>query len=817
MLVCLAGEVVERPLVRLANGPILQIKTPAIKIERDGRIEIVIFLRLVLDDAVVPFCNPVVEPAKCFDRLANRHVLDAEMAQPRKAGRDVQRDVVVAAAARHPRPAAVGVLRAGKLLKQPLGLGVEPVFVEQNTDVAAGLAFGFGLAHPRRLEQQQAFEFLVFLERTVERVGAFPQVEHAADARIGLGDVTGKRVGVKPVERLLGAVVRVLHQVGQGEHGVPSGIGRHLHGERLVLQRVRLAGLDQFFEAEFLRALASNRQRQRLGDEDAPRQHRQIILLAVPLVAGRGGHLIHERRRAVRHGEPPRETARLASGNGELLFGRRVAKQRVGGRLGLGVLQVELHAADALGFAGVDDARGELQRIALAQESRRVRPHHQVERRHRRAVEIAGARLGVVRESHQPPLGQRLRHGETQLHFAGFVRDDVREKERRLVEVFADGNRGGLGLRRRLAEPVLLILTGEKTRFRIGHGNHAHAVSCHSGLKPKHLRVSDHCAAPSHHGFAPHAVAGVPLRDLVGECPVAVRWNRNRVAIPTAEQVVEALAVVGETEMRARVVITINAELPLPMVRRERVERGVVQRGHHFGDRLLGAGSGDRRRPRFLLPRAQLRDEPLPLHVEFHVRPRHVHVMRALQHPVLANLRHVNGEPAAHLLSDRNLEQPLRASGRGPKTLRDFVPMLDFDKCAAHVVASTPKQPERLARLEAVFLGGHQLRQANGQALGRRVDHLQRVDRLDRFAEPIRGLEHRAVHADRQLGLDLGQALGVGLDLVRGHRLAKRPRLRVGAIDLRLGCPWPSGAADQPRPLDCRRLLDRVNCQCALG
>ena len=93
--------------------------------------------------------------------------------------------------------------------------------------------------------------------------------------------------------------------------------------------------------------------------------------------------------------------------------------------------------------------------------------------------------------------------------------------------------------------------------------------------------------------------------------------------------------------------------------------------------------------------------------------------------------------------------------------------MLDLDAGAPRVVAGSPNQSEHFARLEAALLGGHQLRQANGQALGRRVEHLQRVDRLDRFAEPIRGLEHRAVHTDRQPGLDLGQALGVGLDLVR--------------------------------------------------
>ena len=263
--------------------------------------------------------------------------------------------------------------------------------------------------------------------------------------------------------------------------------------------------------------------------------------------------------------------------------------------------------------------------------------------------------------------------------------------------------------------------------------------------------------------------------------------------------------------------MAVDAKLPLPMVRREGVERGVVQRGNHFGDRLLGIGAGDGRRPRFLLSRTELGDEPLPLHVEFHVRPRHSHVMRALQHPVLANLRHVHAEAAAHFFGDRHLEQALCAAGRGPEPLRDLVSMLDLDAGAPRVVAGSPEQPKRLARLEAVLLGGHQLWQANDQALGRRVEHLQRVDRLDRFAEAIRGLEHRAVHADRQPGLDLGQALGVGLDFVRGDRLAKRPRLRVGAIDLRLGRAWPSAAAEQPRPLDRFWLLDRVDSQRALG
>ena len=47
--------------------------------------------------------------------------------------------------------------------------------------------------------------------------------------------------------------------------------------------------------------------------------------------------------------------------------------------------------------------------------------------------------------------------------------------------------------------------------------------------------------------------------------------------------------------------------------------------------------------------------------------------------------------------------------------------------------------------------------------------------------------------------------------------MAKRPRLWVDAIDPRLGRAWPSALAGQSRPLDRRRLLERVNGQRALG
>ena len=60
---------------------------------------------------------------------------------------------------------------------------------------------------------------------------------------------------------------------------------------------------------------------------------------------------------------------------------------------------------------------------------------------------------------------------------------------------------------------------------------------------------------------------GVPPSDLGGECPVEIRRDGDGAAFPTAEQAAEACPVVGATEQGARVVVAVDAELPLPMVR----------------------------------------------------------------------------------------------------------------------------------------------------------------------------------------------------------------------------------------------------------
>ena len=189
ILFALTDKVVECSLVRGRDRLVFQVKTAAVKVERDGLGEVVFVQISLALESVVPLLNPVIEPDQCLDREADVHVLDSEMPQSCKAGGDVEGDVIVAAAAGHPWPATVRILRLGELVEQPLGIGVEPVFIEQDTDIPPGLTFIFRFAHPGRLEQEQALEVFVFLEWTVKCVGSLPQVKHASDARVGVGDV----------------------------------------------------------------------------------------------------------------------------------------------------------------------------------------------------------------------------------------------------------------------------------------------------------------------------------------------------------------------------------------------------------------------------------------------------------------------------------------------------------------------------------------------------------------------------------------------------------------------------------------------------
>src|SRR6185436_3744534 len=88
----------------------------------------------------------------------------------------------------------------------------------------------------------------------------------------------------------------------------------------------------------------------------------------------------------------------------------------------------------------VGDFDGELQHVVFAQEPRRVGLHHEVFGRNSFVFQKAGAKLLVVREAEEAPLGQCLGHRELEFYHAVAVGKQLREEKRRFVEIFAGGD-----------------------------------------------------------------------------------------------------------------------------------------------------------------------------------------------------------------------------------------------------------------------------------------------------------------------------------------------------------------------------------------
>ena len=367
------------------------------------------------------------------------------MAQAAETGGDVEGDEVIAAAAGEPRPLPVGELHLGELLEGAVDFVVHPVVLEEHADILARLAFVQRLPQPRGFLEHHAFEVLVFLERAVERGRVAPEIEDAANLGIGHGDAAGERIGVEPAEDLLGAFVRKLHEIRQRHDGVPRGLRDHLHGEALVAERVGDAGGLEFFEVELARAGIANGQRQRFGDEDAARQHGEKTFLAVAGLGGRADGFVGEETEAVGDFQAPREAAGFLGGDGEILLGAGVAERGVGGRERGCVAEREADAAGLRRVRLVRDLDGEFERVAFAQETRRVGLDHDVLGGDGVGFDESAAKLAVVREAEEAPAREGLGHGEFELHLAVFVGDELREKEGAFVEILACGDFAEVG------------------------------------------------------------------------------------------------------------------------------------------------------------------------------------------------------------------------------------------------------------------------------------------------------------------------------------------------------------------------------------
>src|SRR5690606_31304162 len=100
--------------------------------------------------------------------------LDPEVAHPSEAGDDVERDELVAGAAREPWPAAVGELHFRELPQRAIKLLLEAVALEQQGDLAARLGLASRLAEPWSLLDGDGLQLGILLQRALERGRSAP-------------------------------------------------------------------------------------------------------------------------------------------------------------------------------------------------------------------------------------------------------------------------------------------------------------------------------------------------------------------------------------------------------------------------------------------------------------------------------------------------------------------------------------------------------------------------------------------------------------------------------------------------------------------
>src|SRR5713101_6770198 len=137
----------------------------------------------------------------------------------------------------------------------------------------------------------------------------------------------------------------------------------------------------------------------------------------------------------------------------------------------------------------------------------------------------------------------------------------------------------------------------------------------------------------------------------------------------------------------------------------------------------------------------------LPFDIETLVAPRHLDVTRLQVRAVLAHLRDVQREAAAHCFGDGLLDRRLRLARPGPVALQHPVPMLDLNERAARFVTGAPERREFLPRLDRPIGRGQQMRNLDGELRLAWLEHLNRQSRRNFFSKTVLRFEHRAINA----------------------------------------------------------------------
>ena len=246
-------------------------------------------------NVVIAFMHPSVESSESPHCRRNID-WNSQLSHPTEASHDVEGQILVVWTTGEPRPHAIVPLHLRQFTHRAIDFRFQPIFVKQNADVATRLRFSIRVSQPWRLLDHHRFDVLVFRQWRNEgfRLNIPPGIKHATDFGIAVGNVLSQVIGIQPIEGLLAAFIWKLHQVRQCEYRIPGRLRNHLHRKRLVLQRIRLARLQEFFEFKLLGRSAANGKWHRFGDEDPFGKNGQHAFFAIGKFVGGSDGLVND-------------------------------------------------------------------------------------------------------------------------------------------------------------------------------------------------------------------------------------------------------------------------------------------------------------------------------------------------------------------------------------------------------------------------------------------------------------------------------------------------------------------------------------------
>jgi len=309
-----------------------------------------------------------------------------------------------------------------------------------------------------------------------------------------------------------------------------------------ILRALKVRAGEQLGEFELFRRWSANRQRERFGDENAPREYWQKTFFAVGDTSACGHGSVGEERRAIGNFDAPGVAARFLRRDHEIQLRFEIAEKFVGGLIAGGFVESEPDFSELADGALVRDFDGEFEQIAFAHESRRIGLHHQILGCDGLALQKAGTQTFVMREAEEFPLRERFGHRELELHLAVVVRNQLREKEGRLVQILSgrDGTEvrafglwrwcsAAFGNLRMLSKISLYIFVPQSQPGRF------------SGRCLRHIESH----RPCHRGFgiiacAPELIAPKIRNKIIRKTAIA-NVDRNHWQIPGAVEILKGL------------------------------------------------------------------------------------------------------------------------------------------------------------------------------------------------------------------------------------------------------------------------------------